>query len=68
MAAKYVPNEPMKLMTLDEAAALAKLSVKTIRREIEKQSLAATRIGTSIRVSVAQYNDWVRRNGGEARF
>ena len=68
MAAKYVPNEPMKLMTLDEAAALAKLSVKTIRREIEKKSLAATRIGTSIRVSVAQYNDWVRRNGGEARF
>jgi len=68
MAAKYVPNEPMKLMTLDEAAALAKLSVKTIRREIEKQSLAATRIGTSIRVSVAKYNDWVRRNGGEARF
>lgn len=51
-------------MTVAEVASEAKVSQKTVRRALKggPLGLGFVRLGDTIRISVAQYEDWLRRN------
>jgi excisionase family DNA binding protein len=48
----------MKLYTIAEVAAITKLSQRTIRREIAKGNLLATRLTTRVRIEETNLLNW----------
>lgn len=48
--------------TLDEVAAAARVSKRTIEREIEDGNLGATKIRGATRVPLSEYNAWRKRS------
>jgi excisionase family DNA binding protein len=50
--------DPDRLLTVSEAAARAGVSEKTVRREIDRGALIATRIGRCVRISPEAYRTW----------
>lgn len=55
-------SDGLTLLSVKEVSELSGVSVKTIRRAIDGRTLAHVRIGSVIRVTQAQYLDWIRRN------
>jgi len=47
------------LLTIKDVAGLCQVSEKTIRREIERGNLVATRIGGQLRIMAKSYEAWV---------
>lgn len=56
-AAPELTNPP--LLTLNEVAELARVSLSTVRREVDRGALPALHAGRQLRVDPADYRRWL---------
>lgn len=60
-AAHRRPAVPEPLLTVGDAAALLRVSARTVRRLVGRGELAALRVGRQVRVAPADLSAYLRR-------
>jgi excisionase family DNA binding protein len=57
-----MPNDTLYLLTMDEVAEATRLSVRSVRRAIQRGDLPTVRLGRAVRIQSGDLVDFIERH------